>query len=73
VIGPDAKWRSGHQGTDVLQQQLVLEDAAGKNDRVDAIRLAHRLCGITQAAADTSLKGAGDLGRISPARPIVNH
>src|SRR5277367_1647782 len=53
MIGPHLKFFSFKERLQVLQQQLILEDSPGKNDRVSSALFADRADGRMQTFRDS--------------------
>jgi hypothetical protein len=65
AVGPDLDAGAREQVLHVLEQQFVLENPAGQDDRIDRMGLAQDDGRVAQTLRDGALKGSRALGGIA--------
>src|SRR5271163_4306812 len=73
MVRPNLQRFVGQERFQILEQQFVLENTAGENNDIEALRLGDGCNGITQALSQSALKAPRNLGKSTPLHTVMNY
>ena len=73
MIRPNPQSFCFDETLDVPQQQLILKDAAGEDDRIGSMLMAKNCNRVVKPFSNSALKCAGNFASIPATQPVANH